>query len=64
MNEISRGTVGRICVKFTGKTCLVPCSDAFECHSQRSKVKVTRDKKALCTPITPGSDGMEHAGCK
>jgi len=28
----------------------------------RSKVEVTRDKNALCTPI--GSDGMECSHCK
>jgi len=30
----------------------------------RSKVKVTRHKNALCTPITARSNGMERAGCK
>ena len=30
----------------------------------RSKVKATRDKNALCTPITAGSDGMDRARCK
>jgi len=58
------GTAERISAKFTGKTCLVPCSEEFECQGQRSKVKVTRHKNALCTPITPGSDGMERARCK
>ena len=39
------GTAERVCAKFTGKMCLVPCSDEFECQGQRSKVKVTMDKK-------------------
>jgi len=39
------GTAEQICAKFTGKTCFVPLSDKFECQGQRSKVKVTRDKK-------------------
>ena len=43
--EISRGTAEWICAKFMQKTCLVPSSDDFECQGQRSKVKVTRDKK-------------------
>ena len=30
------------------KTCVDPRSDEFECQDQRSKVKVTRDKNALC----------------
>ena len=41
------GTAERICAKFTGKTCLVPRSNEFECQGQRAKVKVTMDKK--CT---------------
>jgi len=47
------GTAERICAKFISKTCLVPRSEEFECQGQRSKVNVTRDKNALCTPITP-----------
>jgi len=43
--QICRGTAERICAKFTEKTCLVPHSDEFQCQGQRSKVKVTRDKK-------------------
>jgi len=39
------GTAEQICSKFTGRTCWVPCSDEFECQGQRSKIKVTRDKK-------------------
>ena len=42
--NISR-TAERICAKFTRKTYLVPRSDKFEGQGQRSKVKVTRDKK-------------------
>jgi len=30
----------------------------------RSKIKVTRDKNALCTSITHSSDGMERSRCK
>jgi len=30
------GTAERICAKFTRKTCLIPCSDEFECQGQRS----------------------------
>jgi len=47
------GTAKRICAKFTRKTCLVLSSDEFECQGQTSKVKVTRDKNALCTDNTP-----------
>jgi len=43
---------------------LVPRSEQFECQVQRSKVKVTVDKNALCIPIIPSSDGMERARCK
>jgi len=58
------GTAERICAKFTEKTSFVPRSDEFECHCQRSKVKVTRDKNALCTSITlPGSDEMVRFRC-
>jgi len=39
------GTAERICAKFTRKTCLVLRSDEFRGQGQRSKVKVTRDKK-------------------
>ena len=49
------GTAERICTKFTGKTCLLPRSDEFECQGQRSKVKVTRDKTgktAASSPLT------------
>ena len=38
-------TAERICAKFTRKTCLVVRTEEFECHGQKSKVKVTRDKK-------------------
>ena len=39
------GIAKRICAKFTRKTCLVPRSDEFEGQGQRSKVKVTGNKK-------------------
>jgi len=39
------GTPEQICAKFTGKMCLVIRSEEFECQCQRSKVKVTMDKK-------------------
>jgi len=35
-SNISR-TAGRVCAIFTGKTCLVPRSDEFECQGQRSR---------------------------
>jgi len=42
-----------------GKTCLVPRSDEFESQGQRSKVKVTRNKKravhALRSPPPPAA---------
>jgi len=38
------GATERICAKFTQNTFLVPRSDEFKGQSQRSKVKVTRDK--------------------
>jgi len=46
------GTDEWICAKFTHGKRLVPRSDEFECQGQRSKVKVSRDKNALCTSIT------------
>jgi len=52
-------TVERICAKFTGKTCLVPHLEEFECQGHQGQ------KNVLCTPITPsGSDRMEYARCK
>ena len=45
------GTAERICAKFTRKTCLVLRSNEFEC--QKSKVRATRDKNALCTHNIP-----------
>ena len=39
------GTDERICAKFTRKTCLVHRSEELECQGQKSKVKVTRNKK-------------------
>ena len=39
------GTAERIPAKCTEKTCLIPRSDEFEGQGQKSKVKVTRDKK-------------------
>jgi len=45
------GTAERICDKFTWKTCLVPRSNEFEGHGQRSKVKVTRDKNGIFGPF-------------
>jgi len=38
------GTPEWICAKFTGRTCLGPRLDEFECQGQRSKFKVTEDK--------------------
>ena len=62
-SNISR-TAERICAKFTGKTCLVPRSEEFKCQSQRSKIKVTRNKNAFSTPVTLGSVRMVSARCK
>jgi len=39
------GTAEWVCAKFTWKTCLVLCSYEFACQGQRSKVRVTRNKK-------------------
>ena len=36
------GTAEQICAKFTVKTCLVPHSDEFECHGQRSRLPGTK----------------------
>jgi len=47
------GTAEQICAKSTRKTCLVSCSEKFEGHSQRSKVKVTRDKKTKTALFGP-----------
>jgi len=47
------GTAERICAKFTRKTCFVLRSDELECQGQKSKVKVTRDKKTRCALTTP-----------
>jgi len=51
-NNIS-GTAEWICAKFTGKTCLGPRSEEFECQGQRSRSPGT--KNTLCTPITPAA---------
>ena len=60
------GTAERICAKFTEKTCLVPRTEDFESQGRMSKVKVTRDKNALCTPVTPrqSTNGMQCTRCK
>jgi len=34
VNEVFWGTTERICAKFTGKTCLVPRLDEFECQGE------------------------------
>jgi len=55
----------RICAKFTGKTCLVPRSDEFECQVSTSKVKGHEGQKMRSAlPSPPSSDGMECARCK
>jgi len=52
-----RGTAERICAKFTGKDVFGPSSVARTSLNVKVKgLKVTRDKNALHTPITPGSD--------
>jgi len=53
IRQWTAGTAEWICAKFTRKTCLVLCSYVFECQGQRSKVRVTRDKNALCTHNIP-----------
>ena len=59
------GTAEWICAKFTQKTCLVICSDEFECQGQKSKVKVTRDKKCAVHSEHPCRvDGMEWPHCR
>ena len=45
----------RISAKFIGKTCLVPRSDESEGQGQRSKVKVTREKKMASSALRPAS---------
>ena len=47
------GTAELICAKFTSKTYLVLRLHELERQGQKSKVKVTRDKNALCTHNTP-----------
>ena len=47
------GSAERICAKFTRTTCLVLRSDELEYQGQKPKVKVIRDKNALCTHNTP-----------
>jgi len=49
------GTAERICAKFIRKTCYAARSDEFGGQGERSKIKVTRDKNALCTSITPAA---------
>jgi len=44
--------------KFTRKTSLVPRSDEFEGQGQRSKVKVTRDKKTAFRPFRRPACGL------
>jgi len=46
-------------------TCLVHRSDEFECQGQKSKVKVTRDKKRAVHSQRPhGMDEMECFRCR
>jgi len=59
------GTAERICAKFTWKTCLVLRLDDFECQGEKSKVKVTRDKKhAVHSQHLHCMDGMERPHCR
>jgi len=44
------GTAERICAKFTGKTCLVPRSDEFECQGQRSRWPRTKTHCPVPSP--------------
>ena len=54
--EISRGTAERIWDKFTGKMCLVTCSDKFECQDHRSRSRSPGTKTAFFGPF-----GGQHA---
>ena len=47
------GTAERIYSKFTGRTCLVPRSNEFECQGQRSTSSGTEN--ALSATVTPAS---------
>jgi len=53
IRQWTAGTAERICAKFTWKTCLVLRWDELEYQGQKSKVKVARDKNALCSNNTP-----------
>jgi len=46
------GTAERICAKFTGKACLVPRLEEFECQGQRSKFR-SLGTKTLCALQSP-----------
>jgi len=45
------GTAECFCTKFTGKTCLVPRSDKFECQGQRSRSPGTNRENCWVIPI-------------
>ena len=45
------GTAERSCTKFTGKTCLVPRLDEFECQGQRSRSQGQKTRCALPSPL-------------
>jgi len=49
-SNISR-TAELICTKFTGKTCLVHCSDEFECRGQTSRSSGTKTLNSAITPL-------------
>jgi len=46
--EISRGTIEQICTKLTEKTCLVPCSDKFECQGHQGQKQLFSALSAAC----------------
>ena len=52
------GTIDRICIKFTRKTCLVLRSDEFECQGQRSRSP--GPKRAVHSQQPRGVDDMER----
>jgi len=59
------GTAEQICAKFTRKTCLPLGSNELECQGQKSKVKVTRDKKRAVHSQHPRvMDEIERHRCR
>jgi len=57
------GNRERICAKFTGKTCLVPRSEDVEGKGQRSKVKVTTEKRRFRRISREPLNGFALSSC-